>query len=84
MAVPGTMGKVAAVDLAAGAVAIEIPADQLYLDYLGGYGLGAYYLYTRMKPGVDPLGPDNLLGFFAGSLTGTPATRTAAATSGRS
>jgi len=47
--------------------------DELYLKYLGGYGLGAYFLYTRTKPGVDPLGPDNLLGFLAGPLSGTPA-----------
>ena len=41
-------------------------------DYIGGYGLGAYYLYKRQKPGVDPLGPENHLGFFTGVLTGTP------------
>ena len=73
MAVPGTMGKVAVVDLSAGTVAIETPPDELYRQYLGGYGLGAYYLYTRLKPGVDPLGPENMLGFFAGVLSGTPA-----------
>ena len=73
MAVPATMGRVASVDLASGKVQIETPDDQLYLNYLGGYGLGAYYLYTRMKPKADPLGPGNLLGFFAGPLTGTPA-----------
>ena len=73
MAVPGTMGRIAFVDLSTGKITIETPADELYLKYLGGYGLGAYYLYTRMKPGVNPLGPKNLLGFLAGPLTGTPA-----------
>lgn len=73
MAVPGTMGKIAVVDLASGGVDYEQPADELYHQYLGGYGLGAYYLYTRQKAGVDPLGPENHLGFFAGTLSGTPA-----------
>jgi aldehyde:ferredoxin oxidoreductase len=40
--------------------------------YLGGYGLGARVLYDRMPGGVDPLGPDNILGLMAGPLTGTP------------
>ncbi|MBM4041509.1 MAG: aldehyde ferredoxin oxidoreductase family protein [Planctomycetes bacterium] len=73
MAVPGTMGKIAFVDLAKGKVAIESPADEVYRKYLGGYGLGAYYLYTRMKAKVDPLGPQNTLGLLAGPLSGTPA-----------
>ena len=72
MAVPGTMGKVLLVDLSAQQLTVETPSDDLYLTYLGGYGLGAYYLYKLQKPGVDPLGPDNHLGFFTGILTGTP------------
>jgi len=72
MAVPGTMGRILMVDLATGQTSVETPADDLYLSYLGGYGLGAYYLFRLQKPGADPLGPDNHLGFFAGLLTGTP------------
>ena len=71
MAVPGTMGKILLVDLDSGTISEETPEDDLYLTYLGGYGLGAYYLYRLQKPGVDPLGPDNHLGFFPGLLTGT-------------
>ncbi|NQT15704.1 MAG: aldehyde ferredoxin oxidoreductase family protein [Planctomycetes bacterium] len=73
MAVPGTMGRILFVDLDTQEITEETPADEVYLSYLGGYGLGAYYLYTLQKPGVDPLGPDNHLGFFTGLLTGTPA-----------
>jgi aldehyde:ferredoxin oxidoreductase len=73
MAVPGTMGKVLLVDLDTQTISEETPEDDLYLKYLGGYGLGAYYLYRWQKPGVDPLGPDNHLGFFSGLLTGTTA-----------
>jgi len=73
MAVPGTMGKILMVDLTNQTISVETPSDQVYLTYLGGYGLGAYYLYKLQKPGVDPLGPDNTLGFLTGILTGTPA-----------
>jgi len=73
MAVPGTMGKIAAVNLSSGTVEVETPPDELYRNYLGGYGLGGYYLYTRTRAGIDPMGPENLLGFFSGPLTGTPA-----------
>ena len=72
MPVPGTMGKVLMVDLSTQQITIETPSDDLYLNYLGGYGLGAYYLYKLQEPGVDPLGPENHLGFFTGVLTGTP------------
>lgn len=72
MAVPGTTGKILHVDLGTQKISVEHPSDEVYLKYLGGYGLGAYFLYKLQKPGVDPLGPDNHLGFFTGLLTGTP------------
>ena len=71
MPVPGTMGRILIADLTTGQMRIENPSDELYLTYFGGHGLGAYYLYKMQPPGVDPLGPDNTLGFFAGLLTGT-------------
>ena len=71
MSVPGTTGKILLVDLSSGTTKIEQPDDELYLKYLGGFGLGAYYLYKSQPPGVDPLGPENTLGFFTGLLTGT-------------
>ena len=73
MAVPGTMGKILMVDLTNQKISVEKPSDEIYQTYLGGYGLGAYYLYKLQKGGVDPLGPDNHLGFFTGVLTGTSA-----------
>jgi aldehyde:ferredoxin oxidoreductase len=71
MSVPGTMGKILMVDLDTQQTSVETPSDDVYLGYLGGYGLGAYYLFRLQKAGVDPLGPENHLGFFAGVLTGT-------------
>ena len=72
MSVPGTTGRILRVDLDTQQLVVEKPSDDVYLTYLGGYGLGAYYLYRLQKPGVDALGPDNHLGFFTGVLTGTP------------
>jgi aldehyde:ferredoxin oxidoreductase len=40
---------------------------------MGCGGLGVRILYERMKPKVDPLGPESMLGFVAGLLTGTEA-----------
>ena len=56
-----------------GVVTYEQPADGIYEQYLGGYGLGAYYLFTRQPGKVDALGPSATLGFVTGMLTGTPA-----------
>ncbi len=38
---------------------------------LGGCGLATKYLYQELKPGIEPLGPDNKLIFMSGPLTGT-------------
>ncbi|MBI2847540.1 MAG: aldehyde ferredoxin oxidoreductase family protein [Chloroflexi bacterium] len=67
----GYVGKLLIVDLSAGDITIEKLPEDLLHDFIGGYGLGARLLLERMKPGADPLGPDNYLGFFTGPLTGT-------------
>ncbi|MBF0302156.1 MAG: aldehyde ferredoxin oxidoreductase family protein [Desulfamplus sp.] len=41
--------------------------------YIGGKGLGMKLLYDRLKPGVDPLGEDNILIIMPGVMTGTGA-----------
>ena len=43
------------------------------LQFLGGRGISARVLWDLVKPGVDPLGPDNKLIFGAGLLSGTAA-----------
>jgi len=68
----GFNGKMLAVNLTSGEVTVERPDESLYREYLGGYGIGARMLWDRVAPGVDALGPDNMLGMFAGLLTGTP------------
>ena len=68
----GYMGKILNVDLTTGQLRDEPLDEALCRDFLGGYGIGAKLLYDRMKPGVDALGPDNLMGFLTGPLTGSP------------
>jgi len=69
----GYMGKVLWVDLAKRVWHEEVVQEGLIQQYMTGYGLAARLLFDRMPAGVDPLGPDNILGFAAGLLTGTAA-----------
>jgi aldehyde:ferredoxin oxidoreductase len=48
----------------------QLPGD-VYYNYLSGIGLAARILYERIPAGADPLGPDNILAFVSGLLTGT-------------
>ena len=70
---PGYMGKLAFVDLSTGTIRVETLADDLARTFIGGYGLGARILFEQQKKAVDPLGPENILGFATGPLTGTKA-----------
>ncbi|HSW40857.1 MAG TPA: aldehyde ferredoxin oxidoreductase family protein, partial [Acidobacteriota bacterium] len=66
-------GKILFVDLTQGRLREEVIPEQLYRDFIGGNGLGVRILYERMKARVDALGPENILGFVVGGLTGTAA-----------
>ncbi len=67
----GYAGKILIVDLSVGSIEETVLPEKTYREFIGGYGLGIRMLYERMPPGADPLGPDNMLGFVAGVLTGT-------------
>jgi len=64
--------KVLRIDLSRGAVSVDEPDDDFYRTYIGGSGFVGYYLLNELKGGEDPLGPDNILIFATGPLTGTP------------
>lgn len=66
-------GKLLNVNLSDGTLVTEKISFEQYKKYMGGYGLGAALLMERMDPAADALGPDNILGFAAGYLTGTGA-----------
>jgi aldehyde:ferredoxin oxidoreductase len=47
--------------------------DAVARDFVGGRGLGAYYLYRELAPNIDPLGEHNKLMLIPGPLAGTSA-----------
>lgn len=67
------MGKILKVDLSTGKMEPETIPEEIYLNFLSGKGLGAWYCYNHIPAGADPYGPENVLGFTSGALTGTGA-----------
>jgi len=49
-----------------------VPEEDLR-KYIGGRGLAAKILFKELKPGIDPLGPENKLVFAVGVLEGSMA-----------
>jgi aldehyde:ferredoxin oxidoreductase len=68
----GYTGKILNVDLTQGTLEIEKPDATFYRRYLGGAGFVAYYLLKDVPQGADPLGPENVLVFAGGPITGVP------------
>ncbi len=69
----GYFGKVLVVDLSSGDLEEKRLPDEVYKDFLGGYGLGAKVIYDWTKKGYNPLSPDAVLGIVPGLITGTVA-----------
>ncbi|MBT7507098.1 MAG: aldehyde ferredoxin oxidoreductase family protein [Rhodospirillales bacterium] len=66
-------GQILRVNLTKGTAEAE-PLNMEWAEaYLGPRGLGSKYLWENMDPKADPLGPDNVLIFATGPLTGTMA-----------
>jgi len=63
------MGKLLFVDLTNGTFHEEELSEETARRFVGGYGVGARIIMERMKPGADPLGPDNIFGIGTGPLT---------------
>ena len=69
----GYMGQVLDVNLSSGRIiCYELPEKMLKL-YVGNKGLANRLLYEMTEPGIDPLGPDNLLIVSTSPLTGAGA-----------
>lgn len=72
----GHFGKILEVDLTSGVIRrVDLPA-RIYEQVLSGKGLSVWYQLKHVPAGADPLGPDNILGLAAGTLTGTGALMT--------
>ena len=68
----GYAGKIGWVDLNRTTTRIEALDENIARKFLGGKALGAYLLYSHLKPKIDPYDPANMLIFITGPLTGTP------------
>jgi aldehyde:ferredoxin oxidoreductase len=66
----GYNGKVLRVNLSDKSISVEAIDELFCRKYLGGAGFVTYFLWKELRPGVDPLGPDNKLVFALGPLTG--------------
>ncbi len=67
----GYMGKMLFVDLTHKKWHDEELTAEMARKYIGGYGIGAPIILDRMKPGADPLGPENIFGIGTGPFTAT-------------
>ncbi len=65
----GYMGRLLFVDLTNRTFHEEELSEETARRFVGGYGIGARVIMERMRPGVDPLGPDNIFGIGTGPLT---------------
>ena len=69
----GWIGKILRVDLTTGEIKDEFLDPKVAKDYIGGRGIGIYYLNKEMDPMCDPFSPENLMIMMTGPLTGTGA-----------
>ncbi|HEY1555139.1 MAG TPA: aldehyde ferredoxin oxidoreductase family protein [Kofleriaceae bacterium] len=66
----GFHGRVLFVDLTTRAHRVETIEPQVFRDYLGGYGLGAWLMWKHFAAGTDPLAPEACFALCSGLLTG--------------
>lgn len=69
----GWTGKILRVDLTRQTCTEEPLSPETAKNYIGGRGLGIYYLSKEADPNVDPLSPENPMIMATGPLTGTGA-----------
>ena len=68
----GWKGTVLRVDLLRNEVTEQPLDESVAKNFIGGRGLNSKTLFDAVKPGTDPLSPENVLCFAPGPLTGTP------------
>ncbi|MEN8212523.1 MAG: aldehyde ferredoxin oxidoreductase family protein [Thermodesulfobacteriota bacterium] len=69
----GWMGKILRVDLNKQKITQEQLDPEAAKHYIGGRGLGIYYLNRELDPKCDPLSSENMIVMATGPLTGTGA-----------
>ena len=68
----GWNGRLLRFDLTTGRGTVEEYPRDLAERFVGGRGFAVKLLWDELRPGTDPLSPDNILIFAAGPLTGYP------------
>ena len=68
----GFWDRILRIDLTQQSIRVEQPGERLFRIYMGGRNLALHYLLNELKPGVDPLGPENKLIFMTSVVTGAP------------
>ena len=68
----GYNGRILRVDLSKKVLSEELPSEIVYRKYMGGSALALYYLLKELKPGIDPLGSENILVFMSNVTSGVP------------
>ena len=69
----GWGGKILRVDLTGGNISTEALDPEVARKYIGGRGLGIYYLAKEVDPACEPLASENKVIMTVGPLTGTAA-----------
>ena len=68
----GFHGRILHVDLTNNTLEVETPDEHFYRKYMGGSAIGLYYALKLIPKGADPLGPENVMVFAVGPMTGAP------------
>lgn len=72
----GWTGNILRVDLTRKTFRKESFTEEFARTWLGGRGFAVKLLYDELKPGIDPLGPENKLVVALGPISGIPAPNT--------
>jgi aldehyde:ferredoxin oxidoreductase len=68
----GWSGSILKIDLTKGEIKKVPLSKMIAMNFIGGRGLNSKTLFKEVKPGIDPLGQENVLCLAPGPLTGTP------------
>ena len=68
----GWRGTILRVNLTRKEVTKQPLDESVARNFIGGRGFNSKTLFDEVKPGIDPLGPENVLCLAPGPLTGTP------------
>lgn len=69
----GYTGKLLFVDLTEGSLEVKDLPEDVAKKFIGGPGLGAYYLYKEMPANTDPFAPESVIVVTGGACVGTGA-----------